>query len=49
MTQWQTPVLMTEAVRLALVQQFMQISGRTPNGEELDNIEYLVKYIYQSK
>ena len=46
---YQTTTLPPESVRLALVHQFMQIKGRTPNREELDNIEHLVKYIYQSK
>ena len=49
MTQWQTPVLLPESVRLALVQQYIQMFGDIPDDEELAQIEKVVKYIYQSK
>lgn len=46
---WQTPVLLPESVRLALVQLFYQKHGRLPNNYDLSEIEEVVKYIYQSK
>lgn len=46
---YQTTILPPESVRLALVQQYIQMFQNIPDDRVLARIEEVVKYIYQSK